>query len=195
MSQSTAPEKTLELTWVAKLPLARDPVFVRQMAMVFLLPLLVLGLILAVIEWPLDLQSLGTVLQVVLLTGAVLLVLYLLVIFGVLRGRQEIRYTLDGKGVHQEVAGPLKYMNWVKFLLVLSGKPTYAGIGLLATGPQSARLTWKRVESIAPDSQARTIGLRKDRTELLLLHCTEDNYEQVLARVESHTMHSNRDAS
>ena len=175
-----------ELTWVAKLPFVRDPVFIRQMALVFVLPLVVVGLLLVVISWPLDSQSLSMILKIVSVTGAVMLVLYVFVIFGVLRGRQEIRYTLDAKGVRQETAGPLKHMNLVKLLLVLSGKPTYAGIGLMAQGPKSERITWKRVEEIVPDPQAKTITLRKGRTDLMVLHCTEENYEQVLTWVQTH---------
>jgi len=175
-----------ELTWVAKLPFVRDPVFIRQMALVFVLPLVVVGLLLVVISWPLDSQSLSMILKIVSVTGAVMLVLYVFVIFGVLRGRQEIRYTLDAKGVRQETAGPLKHMNLVKLLLVLSGKPTYMGIGLMAQGPKSERITWKRVEKSVPDPQAKTITLRKGRTDLMVLHCTEENYEQVLTRVQAH---------
>ena len=179
-------ENPPELTWVAKLPFVRDPVFIRQMALVFVLPLVVVGLLLVVILWPLDSQSLSMILKIVLVTGAVMLVLYVFVIFGVLRGRQEIRYTLDAKGVREETAGPLKHMNLVKLLLVLSGKPTYMGIGLMAQGPKSERITWKRVEKSVPDPQAKTITLRKGRTELMVLHCTEENYEQVLTWVQAH---------
>lgn len=174
-----------ELTWVAKLPLARDPVFVRQMTLVFLIPLIVLGLVLVIIEWPPDVQRLGLIAKIVLVTGTAMLVLYLFVIFGVLRGRQEIRYALDAKGVREETAGPLKYMNIVKLLLVFSGKPTYASIGLMVQGPKSERVTWKRVKKIMPDPQTRTVTLRKGRTDLMVLHCTDENYEQVLAWVQN----------
>ena len=181
-------ENPSELTWVARLPLARDPVFIRQMSLVFVVPLVVLGLLMAIISWPLDMQSVGMVLKVVLVTGGVMLVLYAIVIFGVLRGCQEIRYTLDEKGVHEETAGPLKYMNIVKLLLVLSGKPTFAGIGLMAQGPKSERTTWKRVQEVVPDPQAKTITLRKGRADLTVIHCTEGNYEQVLTWVQAHVV-------
>ena len=179
-------ENPSELTWVAKLPFVRDPVFIRQMSLVFVLPLVVLGLLLVVLEWPLDMQDVSMILKIVLVTGAVMLALYLFVIFGVLRGRQELRYTLDAKGVREATAGPLKHMNIVKLLLVLSGKPTYAGIGLMAQGPKSERITWKRIEKFVPDPQARTITLRKGRTDLMVLHCTGENYEQVLTWVQTH---------
>ena len=181
-------ENRSELTWVARLPFVRDPVFIRQMSLVFVVPLVVLGLLMAIISWPLDMESLGMVLKVVLVTGGVMLVLYAIVIFVVLRGRQEIRYTLDEKGVREETAGPLKYMNIVKLLLVLSGKPTYAGIGLMAQGPKSERTTWKRVQEVVPDPQAKTITLRKGRAGLTVLHCTEENYGEVLAWVQAHVV-------
>jgi len=185
MDESEAMDNPSELTWVAKLPFARDPVFIRQMTLVFVLPLVVLGLLLVIISWPLDMESLGLVLRIVLVTGGVLLVLYLFVIFGVLRGRQEIRYTLDEKGIREETAGPLKYMNIVKLLLVLSGKPTYAGIGLMAQGPKSERVTWKQLQESVPDPQAKTITLRKGRADVVVLHCTKANYERVLTWVQA----------
>ncbi len=175
-----------ELTWVARLPFARDPVFIRQMSLVFVLPLLVLGFLMVIISWPLDVESLGVVLKVVLITGGVMLALYVFVIFGVLRGRQEVRYTLDEKGIREETAGPLKYMNIVKFLLVLSGKPTYAGIGLMAQGPKSEHTTWKQIRDFVPDPQAQTITLRKGRADAMVLHCTQENYEHVLTWVQAH---------
>lgn len=175
-------------SWVAKLPLARDPVFMRQMSLVFLIPLIVLGLVLVIIEWPLDILSLRMILKIVLLTGALILFLYLLVIFGILRGRQEIRFTLDAKSAREQTAGPLKYMNWVKFLLMFSGKPTYASIGLMAEGPKSERITWKRVEKVVPNPQTKTVTLRKGRTDLMVLHCTEENYERVLDWAQTHTV-------
>lgn len=179
-------ENPSELTWVAKLPFARDPVFIRQMSLVFVLPLVVLGFLLVVTLWPLDMESLSMILRIVLVTGGVLLALYVFVIFGVLRGRQEIRYTLDEKGVREETAGPLKYMNIARLLLVLSGKLTYAGIGLVAQRPKPERITWKRVQKFVPDPQTKTITLRKGRTDLTVLHCTEENYEQVLTWVQAH---------
>lgn len=186
MTESETTGNPSELTWVAKLPFVRDPVFIRQMSLVFVLPLIVLGALLVVLEWPLDRQSLGMILKIVLLVGAVMLALYLFVILVVLRGRQEIRYTLDAKGVREETAGPLKHMNIVKWLLVLSGKPTYASIGLMAQGPKSERITWKRVEKVAADPPTKTITLRKGRTDLIVLHCTAENYDQALAWVQAH---------
>jgi hypothetical protein len=69
---------------------------------------------------------------------------------------------------------------------VLSGKPTYAGIGLMAQGPKSERVTWKRVQESVPDPEAKTITLRKGRADMMVIHCTEENYEQVLAWVQAH---------
>jgi len=153
--QSTGPS---ELTWVAKLPLVRDPVFVRQMSLVFVIPLVFVGMLLVILDWPPDAERLGLILRVVLLVGGLMLALYLFVIFGVLRGRQELRYTLDAEGAREQTAGPLKHINIVRLLLVLSGKPTYAGIGMITQGPVSERVTWKRVEKVVPEPQTRTIA-------------------------------------
>jgi hypothetical protein len=139
-----------------------------------------------VISWPLNAESLSGILKIVLLTGGVMLALYVFVVFGVLRGRQEIRYTLGEQDAREETAGPLKHINLVRWLLLASGKPTYAGTGLLTRGPKFQRVTWERVEELVPDPQAKTITLRKGRTDLMVLHCTEENYEQVLTWVQAH---------
>jgi len=54
----------------------------------------------------------------------------------------------------------------------------------MAQGPKSERITWKRVEPIVPDPDAKTVTLRKGRTNLMVLHCTDENYEQVLGWVQ-----------
>lgn len=185
MAFSKTSKNGSEFTWIARLALLRDAVFVRQMALVFVVPLLVLGLLLVVLDWPPDRERLGLILRVVLGIAALFLALYAFVIFGVLRGRQEIRYTLDETGVRMETAGPLKYMNWVRLLLVLSGKPTYAGIGLITPGPQADHIPWKQVQKVIADPQAMTITLRRQRTDLMVIYCTAENYEQVLTRVRT----------
>lgn len=185
MTSSETSKHGSEFTWIARLALLRDAVFVRQMALVFVVPLLVLGLLLVVLDWPPDRERLGLILRVVLGIAALFLALYAFVIFGVLRGRQEIRYTLDETGVRMETAGPLKYMNWVRLLLVLSGKPTYAGIGLITPGPQADHIPWKQVQKVIADPQAMTITLRRQRTDLMVIYCTAENYEQVLTRVRT----------
>ena len=186
MNVSERGSNPAELTWVAKLPFVRDPVFLRQMALVFVLPLLFLAILLLIISWPLDREALLMVLKVVLLTGGVMLALYAFVILGILRGRQEIRYTLNAQGVLTETAGPLKHMNLVKLLLMLSGKPTFVGIGMITQGPQSERVAWEDVQTCVPDPQARTITLRKRRTDLMVIHCTEGTSESVHGWVVTH---------
>ena len=188
MSAQPASPST-EYSWVAKLPLARDPVFVRQMALVFFIPWVVVGLLLLVLEWPPDLQTLRLVLNVVLGVGALMLALYAFVIFGVLRGRQEIRYTLDETGIREQTAGFLKYMNWVRLLLILSGRPTYMGIGLITQGPTANRIPWEKVQTYTADAHSRTITLRQKRTDLMVVHCTPENFERVLAQIQTKTKH------
>ena len=175
-----------QITWVAKLPFARDPVFLRQMTLVILVPLAVVAVILIAILWPLDRASVVLIVRIVLVAGGFVLVLYLFVIFGVLRGRQQLRYTLDDEGVRVETAGPLKHMGIVKRLLILSGKPTYVGIGLMAQGPTSENVAWSELDGFTPDPHARTITLRVGKKDFAIVRCTKDNYEDVLASVERH---------
>lgn len=179
MAESKPINTTSKFSWVSKQSFVRDPVFIRQMSLVFIIPLIFVALLLVVILWPMDSETLGFIARIVLITGVFMLALYLFVIFVVLRGRQEVRFTLDDSGVLVETAGPLKYMNIVKSLLVLSGNPTYAGIGLMAQGPQSAQLSWEMADGFLPDRQAKTITLRKGPEDLMVLFCSDENFEQV----------------
>ena len=186
MKESERRVSTSELTWVAKLPFVRDPVFIRQMALVIFVPLAVVAILLVGILWPPDRTTVNLIVRIVLVTGGFMLALYLFVIFGVLRGRQQLRFVLDDDGVRVETAGPLKHMGIVKRLLILSGKPTYVGIGLMAQGPTSEHIAWSHVDDFTPDPNVRTITLRKGRKDSALLHCTKENYEDVLAWVKRH---------
>lgn len=183
MGQSQARQGSSTLTWVAKESLVRNPVFVRQMALVLIIPLVVLALIMLIVSWPPSAETLGMLLRVVGITGGILLALTLFVVLVVLGGRQQTRYTLNAKGIQAQAAGALKHMNLVKALLVLTGKPTYAGIGLLTPGTQTWRVAWEDVRGADFDPQALTVTLHTgeadDEAEPLVLHCTAENFAAV----------------
>jgi hypothetical protein len=183
MGESQARRGANQLTWVAKESLVRNPVFVRQMALVLIIPLMVLGLIMCIISWPPSGETLGMLLRVVGITGGILLALTLFVVFVVLGGRQQTRYTLDEQGIRAKAAGALKHMNLVKALLVLTGKPTYAGIGLLTPGTQSWQVAWEDLRGADFDPQALKVTLHTrdedDGAEPLTVLCTPENFAAV----------------
>lgn len=183
MGESQARGRAEGLTWVAKESLVQNPVFVRQMALVLIIPLMVLGLIMCIISWPPSGETLGMLLQVVGITGGILLALTLFVVFVVLGGRQQTRYTLNAKGIQAQAAGALKHMNLVKALLVLTGKPTYAGIGLITPGTQGWRVTWEEVRGADFDPQALKVTLHTrdedDGAEPLTVLCNAENFAAV----------------
>jgi len=160
-------------------------VVAKQLALVFGLPLLFLFALLLVISRPLDLQTVAALAKFTLLIAAVIAGLLAFVVVVLLRGRTETRYTVDAEGVKEETAGFLRYMNVVKALLLLSGRPSAMGAGLLAQGPTSVAVPWSRVDDFTADPVARTVTMRRTGRDVIVVECTAATYEAVVRRVES----------
>ena len=156
----------------------------KQLALAFGLPLLLLFALLLVISRPLDLETVAAQAKFTVLVAAVIAGLLAFVVVVLLRGRTETRYTLDAEGVKEETAGFLKYMNVVKALLLLSGRPSAMGAGLTAQGPTAVSVPWSRVDGFACDAAARTVTLSRAGRGVMVVRCAADNYAQVLMRVE-----------
>ncbi len=159
------------------------------MLLVFLLPLLFLALLMVASFWPLDAESLKMIAMILLATGGVVLFLYLVVIFIGLRGREDIRYSLDDDGICKAVSGLLKHMNVIKWLLMLSGRPTYVGIGLMTRDTKPERMQWSQIKKIHPDPKNNTIFLNENLDTSMPIYCTEENYRQVLEWIQTHINH------
>ncbi|MFQ5460746.1 MAG: hypothetical protein ACE5EL_08135, partial [Anaerolineae bacterium] len=153
------------ITWVARSSLWSDPVVAKQLAFVFGFPLLFLFALLLVISRPLDLETVAAQAKFTLMVAAVIAGLLAFVVVVLLRGRTETRYTVDAEGVKEETAGFLRYMNVVKALLLLSGRPSAMGAGLLAQGPTSTSVPWQRVDGFLSDPVARTVTLNRGGRE------------------------------
>jgi len=180
-SDAGADSSSPTLSWVTHVSFWRDPLVAKQLAFVIVFPLLVLFGLLLALEWPVDRDEFWWVTRAVLLIAALILFLYAFVIVGLLRGRIATRYTVDSIGFKEESAGFLKYMNVVRWLLLLSGKPTFMGVGLLARGSSAVSVPWSEVDAVAADDQQRTITLYGGDQELMVVRCN-DNYDDVVRR-------------
>lgn len=175
-----APASSLE--WEAELPLYRSGVVVRQLLLALGIPLLILAALLLALD-PAGWRSIGAVVATV---GAILLVLAILSVLLIYGGRYRYRIRLDDAGVEARPAGGTARRNAVvNALLVLSGRPTPMGTGLLAQSRQRERVAWGEVDEVVPEPRSRSVILRRGNRPLMVVACTEDNYEEVLQRARS----------
>jgi hypothetical protein len=169
------------LTWVANRPIVRDPVVLRQLALAFGIPLAVLFVVVGVVLWPWDADALLFIGRIVLVTGAIFLVLLLIGVAVVAIGGYRMAYRLDDEGVggvpHGRTATKNRVVNG---LLVLSGRPSAMGAGLLAQSNQAEYTAWRDVDRVETDPRRRTLTLYRGRRRVMTVPCDEAHYEAVV---------------
>ena len=182
MTETSSNAGAPPLKWCVTFPFKEDPQVVRQLALVIFLPLLLVYLFLLALELPITLDEFWRISKVMLAVSVFVVLLYAFVIVVLFRGRQELCYRLDTEGVKVQSGGIVKHMNLIKLLLVLSGKPSAMGAGMLAQGPTNETLLWEKVERVEGSHVDKTISLHKGRSEQLVVQCNAENYETVLVR-------------
>lgn len=170
-----------KLAWVAPFPIWRNRVVIQQLALVFVIPLLVLCAILAWILWPLDSEKLLLIGRILAITGGVFLALLVAGMAVVSAGGYEMEYRLNEQGIGGRPYGRTARKNWlINVLLVLSGRPTAMGAGMLAQSRQVEYVAWKDVDRLETDPRQRIIALYRGRRLLMVVACDDAHYEAVL---------------
>ncbi len=191
-STHVAPVNTAEdasshqLTWVANRPILRDPIVVRQLALVFAIPLVVLFIVLGIIQWPWDADTWRILGGVMLITGGVFLALMLMGIAVVAVGGYRVMYRLDDEGIGGLPHGRTAIKNAVvNGLLILSGRPSAMGAGLLAQSNQAEYTAWRDVDRIETDPRRRTLTLYRGRRPVMMVACDDAHYDAVLEAAQA----------
>ncbi len=175
------------LTWEASLSMAGSSVLIRQLALVLGLgALVVFGLLtgLRAADGDLTLARVGSYALIALGIFVGLMLLSTMVILLFYGNRYQQRYILTEEGVQAVATGGTRKRNQiVNLLLVLSGRPSAMGAGLLAHSRQSETVRWSKVDSYIANQLTKQITLRKGRRAVMLIQCTPENYEMVLYRI------------
>jgi len=169
------------MEWVATLSILQNKVIMRQLALIFFIPLGFLFLVLLLADWPPDLENLVFNLKIVLITAGIFLALLLIAIGLVYGGRYEYEFRLNKKGIGGRPHGRTAKKNAIaNFLLMFSGNPTAMGAGASAEARQIEYVAWKDVDRVVPDERRKTIALQKGKRPLMVVPCDEEHYEAVL---------------
>jgi len=179
MTEAGIPQYKLE--WVAPFPIWHNRVVIQQLALVFIIPLLVLLAILVLILWPPDGEKLLLMGRIVAITGGIFLALLLAGTAVVSAGGYEMEYRVGEQGIGGRPHGRTARKNrLINLLLVLSGRPSAMGAGMLAQSRQVEYVAWKDVGRIEADPRQRTIALYRGRRPLMVVACDDAHYEAVL---------------
>lgn len=174
--------------WEAVVPVWRSAVVIRQLFTVLAIGVLLVWLfmiILQAVERDLDASSFWAISRVFLIILAVLLGLAALTLVLLFR-RYEYSFALDAQGIVATTTGATAKRNRViNLLLVLSGRPTAMGTGMLAASRQQERVRWRDVDTLKVDTRQRQIRLIRRRRTVMLIQCTEQNLGSVAAFIEA----------
>lgn len=187
--QATAPAPAAGeplFVWSARISLVRNTVVVRQLALALGIPILLIALLMLALEWPPDPRAIGVALQVAGMVAGTFLVLLVIVLGLIYRGGYEYRYEVDREGIRATTHGRTAATNRiVNLLLMLSGRPSAAGAGILAAARQSEFVAWSRVSGVRADDRQRTITLMCGGRPAMLVACDEAQYAAVLEYVRA----------
>jgi hypothetical protein len=124
---------------------------------------------------------------IILILGTMLL---LWILYG---NRFETRFIINSKGVKLFLrAGTRKKSRIVSFLLIFAGmaskKPGFVGMGLMSQSQESFSARWKDIYSYQPYPGIYCIVLRNSWRKLAILHCSKENYQQVLQTIDHYML-------
>ena len=172
------------IKWQAAIPLLSTSLILKQLSVVFLIPtacLLVFLLGLAWIEGQLTLTLAGNYILVLTLILFGLLLLSMIGMAIVYGNQYQVEYVVNLTGITSSTVGKTKRKNAIiNTLLALSGKPGFAGAGVLAASRQSELVKWKSVTDYKANLEKSTIQLNRGKHTLMLVQCTTENYSAVL---------------
>lgn len=180
--------KQLPIQWHASVPIFKNNVILKQLALAIGLPFGLLSMLFVIMSFKSKEALYGLVMIGVLL----FLTWFLIIIF--YRGKYDVEFRLDEQGVLCRTQdGQMKKSRVINLLTVvlglLSGKPAAAGAGMLAQARQEVFIRWNRIRKAEYNPGKHTILLWAGFGEHIALFCTEDSYLQIERAVREKTRH------
>lgn len=164
-----------EVSWQISVPIFRNTVILKQLGLAIGIPFGVVALVIGLTSGKsiYTLYALGLIVTVIILTWLLVMAAY--------RGKYEVEFVLDQKGVlcrtQAKQAKKNRIINTLTVIFgLLSGKPAAAGTGILAQSRQQVFLRWNSVTKVKFKPQNRTIVLCGGWMEKIALFCTNENY-------------------
>ncbi len=170
--------------WDISVPIFRNGVILRQLALAVGLPFGALVLFLLYLAG--KTRDTGAYYALALIGG--LFLLTCLLIMAVYGGKYDAAFLVDDKGIlcrtRKSQAKANTVINGLAVLLGFFARvPAAAGAGLLAQSRQTVFLRWRDIRKVTYRPQQHVIHVRGGLTESVAVFCTEDNYGEIAALV------------
>jgi hypothetical protein len=170
-----------EIVWEISVPIFKNSLILKQLMFAIGIPFGTLLVYLIYIEG---------------YYGALLVALTLLVTFIFIQivygGTYDVKYIINKKGVHcsyQEKQR--KKNNFINTLLlfsgIFSGKPTYAGTGILANARQDEFIAWQKVIKVKCFDHKRIIVIKAGYLDHITIFCENDRYGEIKKQIIAFT--------
>ncbi|MBP7893061.1 MAG: hypothetical protein KA063_05945 [Firmicutes bacterium] len=180
-------DETEKLRWEISVPIFRNAIIVRQMAIAIGIPFgLVIGILL--------IASRGEGAREYSFYGLALIAaafgLAYLVIMIAYGGKYQVGFVLDHMGIQCYTCGKQAKRNRVingltVALGILTRRPTAAGAGILAASQQSTSLKWRNMRKTKFHRAQYTITVHGHFAQQIAIFCTPDNYATVETFIRS----------
>jgi hypothetical protein len=182
------PAVATEISWEIEVPLLNNRDIVGTTLAVFAISVLITGsfvgmLLAAQGEW----DAIMPVVGMLALVAGVLFGIGLLAMVLIYRGDMRFRFTVSDQHIRSEMIDrTARAVNRLAIVAgFLTGRPGALGTGLIATSGEETTLGWDGGFRATCDPKRRTIALRNSWRRLLVVYCTEQNYEAVAAFVRA----------
>ncbi|WP_070000544.1 hypothetical protein [Cellulosilyticum sp. I15G10I2] len=170
-----------EMVWEIRIPIFKNSLILRQLMFAIGIPFGTLLMYLIYIK-----GYYGALLVALTL---LLTFIFIQVVYG---GTYDVKYIMNKKGVrcaYQEKQR--KKNNIINTLLffsgIFSGKPTYAGAGVLANARQDEFIAWKKVIKIKYFDHKRIIVVKSGYLDHITIFCENDDYDKIKTFVKNNT--------
>jgi len=184
MTEGTAGE-TGVIEWEARVPLLTSRFRLWDFGKVIVISVAIMYALVAIMGWFVDGEFVLMPLMVILIAAGAMAALFAIACL-LLGNRFTMRLAVGPEGVAYSSGAAERRWNRAAIIVgILAGSAGTAGAGLLASSREEGGFPWSDVHRANEHPAQRVISLRDSWHVLLRLHCTPDNYEQVLAIVRA----------
>jgi hypothetical protein len=175
------------LAWDTELRLF-SPVMIRQWSVAMAVTALVMTVLLGTVfaaqgEW----ESVGTITLVSAGAAGGLWLLGLVIMAVVFRGRVAVTYAVTDDGIAMRTRDNVaRGANRAAIVIgALAGKPGLAGAGMIGAAREQESVRWAGAFRIVPHRRRHLIDIRNAWRSVMLVQCTPENFDAVLARAQA----------
>lgn len=173
------------IEWEARVPLLTSRFMLWDFGKVIVISIAIMYALVAVMGWFVDGEFVLLPLVAIPIAAGGMAALFAIACL-LLGNRFTMRLAVGPDGVAYASGGAERRWNRAAIIIgILAGSAGTAGAGLLASSREDGGFPWSDIHRANEHPAQRVISLRDSWHVLLRLHCTPENYEQVLSMVRA----------